>query len=47
LKYLKNMTNPVGKLRRWLMILNGYEMEITNRPGKQHSNVNSLSRIKH
>ena len=45
LKYLLKMTNPVGKLGRWLMTLNGYDLEIINRPGKQHSNVDSLSRI--
>jgi len=28
LAYLKNMTNPVGRLGRWLMTLNGYEMKI-------------------
>jgi hypothetical protein len=47
LRYLKNITNPVGKLGRWLMTLNGYDLEIINRPGKQHSNVDTLSRIKH
>ena len=47
LRYLRNMTNPVGKLGRWLMTLNGYNMEIINRPGKQHSNVDTLSRIGH
>ena len=47
LRYLMNMTNPVGKLGRWLMILNGYNLEIINRPGKQHSNVDTLSRIRH
>lgn len=47
LKYLLKMTNPIGKLGRWLMTLNGYDLEIINRPGKQHSNVDTLSRIKH
>ena len=47
LRYLKNMTNPVGKLGRWLMTLNGYDMEIINRPGKQHNNADTLSRIVH
>lgn len=45
LRYLKNMTNPVGKLGRWLMTLNGYDMEIINRPGRQHTNADTLSRI--
>src|SRR5215216_4706688 len=44
--YLKNMTNPVGKLGRWLMTLNGYNMEIINRPGKLHQNADTLSRIR-
>jgi hypothetical protein len=47
LKYLLNMANPVGKLGRWMMILNGYDLEITNRPGKQHTNVDTLSRIRY
>jgi hypothetical protein len=47
LVYLKNMKNPVGKLGRWLMTLNGYNMEILNRPGKSHTNVDTLSRIQH
>lgn len=47
LKYLLKMTNPVGKLGRWLMTLNGYDLEIINRPGRNHSNVDTLSRIKH
>jgi hypothetical protein len=47
LAYLKNMTNPVGRLGRWLMILNGYNMKIIHRSGKQHSNVDTLSRIQH
>ena len=47
LAYLKNMVNPVGKLGRWLMTLNGYNFDIINRPGKQHSNVDFLSRLQH
>jgi len=33
------MANPT-------MTLNGYDFDIINRPGKQHSNVDALSRIK-
>ena len=47
LAYLKNMTNPIGRLGRWLMILNAYEIEIINQPGKLHTNVDTLSRIQH
>lgn len=47
LRYLLNMTNPTGKLGRWLMTLNTYDLEIINRPGKHHSNVDTLSRIVH
>jgi hypothetical protein len=47
LRYLLNMTNPTGKLGRWMMTLNAYDLEIINRPGKQHSNVDTLSRIVH
>ncbi|CAB4424285.1 unnamed protein product [Rhizophagus irregularis] len=46
LRYLMNMSNPVGKLRRWLMTFNGYDLEIINCPGKQHTNVDTLSRIR-
>ena len=46
LAYLKNLTNPVGRLGRWQMLLNGYDIEIKHRPGKLHSNVDTLSRIK-
>ena len=28
------------------MTLNDYNFDITNRPGKQHSNIDILSRIK-
>ena len=47
LAYLKNMKNPVGRLGRWLMTFNSYDMEIINRPGKLHSNVDTLSWIQH
>ncbi|GES86520.1 zinc knuckle protein [Rhizophagus clarus] len=46
LRYLMNLSNPVDKLGRWLMILNGYEIEIINRPRKLHSNIDTLSRIR-
>lgn len=46
LRYLMNMTNPTGKLGRWLMTLNGHNLEIINRPGRNHTNVDTLSRIK-
>jgi len=45
LRYLLKMNNPVGRLGRWLMILNGYDLTIINRPGKQHTNADTLSRI--
>ena len=47
LAYLKNMKNPVRRLGRWLMTFNSYDMEIINRPGKLHSNVDTLSWIQH
>jgi hypothetical protein len=47
LRYLLNLSNPTGRLGRWLMFLNAYDLEIINRPGKQHSNVDTLSRIQH
>ena len=47
LRYLLNLSNPTGRLGRWLMFLNSYNLEIINRPGKQHTNVDTLSRIIH
>ncbi|GES92926.1 retroviral-like aspartic protease 1 [Rhizophagus clarus] len=38
LRYLLNLSNPAGRLGRWLMFLNSYNLEIINRPGKQHTN---------
>ncbi|GES72730.1 retroviral-like aspartic protease 1 [Rhizophagus clarus] len=38
LRYLLNLSNPTGRLGRWLMFLNSYNLEIINRPGKQHTN---------
>jgi hypothetical protein len=46
LQYLMNLPNLVSKLRRWLMILNRYEIKIINHPGRLHSNVDTLSQIK-
>ncbi|GES95427.1 1-phosphatidylinositol 4,5-bisphosphate phosphodiesterase-like [Rhizophagus clarus] len=47
LRYLLNLSNPTGRLGRWLMFLNSYNLEIINRPGKQHTNVDTLSWIIH
>ncbi|GES99293.1 uncharacterized protein LOC105343682 [Rhizophagus clarus] len=37
LRYLLNLSNPTGRLGRWLMFLNSYNLKIINRPGKQHT----------
>ncbi|GET04438.1 reverse transcriptase family protein [Rhizophagus clarus] len=34
LRYLLNLSNLTGRLGRWLMFLNSYNLEIINRPGK-------------
>ena len=42
--WLKNFKNPEGMLARWLSILETYDFQIVHRPGRLHSNADSLSR---
>ena len=45
LEWLMNHKNPTSKLMRWVMKLRGYNFTIQHRPGRQHANVDALSRL--
>ncbi len=45
LKWLMNFKNPEGQVARWLEILAAYMMKVEHRPGKLHTNADSLSRL--
>ena len=44
LRWLMNITEPTGRLARWSIYLQVYDFEIIHRKGKNHSNVDALSR---
>ncbi|KAG1925231.1 thy-1 membrane glycoprotein [Pimephales promelas] len=44
LRWLTRMKEPEGQLARWLEKLVEYEFEIVHRPGRFHTNADSLSR---
>lgn len=46
LQWLMKIREPNDKLMRWSLLLSEYDFEIKYRPGKQHTNADSLSRIK-
>ena len=43
LTWLQNFKEPEGQLARWIEQLQEYHFEIVHRPGKCHSNADSLS----
>ena len=45
LKWFCSFREPEGILARWLSILSPFDFEMQYRPGRQHSNVDPLSRI--
>ncbi|KAJ3588488.1 hypothetical protein NHX12_012080 [Muraenolepis orangiensis] len=45
LRWRTQMKEPEGQLARWLERLGEYNFEIVHRPGRLHSNADSLSRI--
>ena len=47
LKWLMNTKDPVGKLARWAIKLQGYNFTIEHRRGKTHGNVDALTRLPH
>src|SRR6218665_2668756 len=44
LKWLQRTPEPIGQQGRWLERLSEYDFEILHRPGRQHGNVDALSR---
>lgn len=44
LKWLMNLKDPTSKLARWSLLLSSYDFEIIHRQGRQHGNVDALSR---
>ena len=44
LKYLMGKREPTGRLARWSLYLQHFDMEIHYRPGKLHQNTEALSR---
>ena len=44
LKCLLTMKEPRSKLARWILELSEYSMEIIDRPEKENSNVETLSK---
>ena len=45
LQWLKTRKNPTGRIARWALRLQEFDMDIQYRPGKAHQNADSLSRI--
>jgi hypothetical protein len=45
LKFLTSFKEPIGQLARWLEKLQAFDFTIQHRPGKQHVNADSLSRL--
>ncbi|KAL9976989.1 hypothetical protein ACROYT_G014344 [Oculina patagonica] len=44
LRWLMNVKDATGRLARWSLLLQQYDFEIVHRPGREHSNADSLSR---
>ena len=44
LRWLMNVKDATGRLARWSLLLQQYDFDIVHRPGKEHSNADSLSR---
>ena len=42
--WLFSLKEPKGRIARWIEILSAYDFSILHRPGKKHSNADSLSR---
>ena len=45
LKWLMTMVKPTGRLMRWSLLLQEFDMEIQYRPGSKHGNADGLSRL--
>ncbi len=44
LTYLVNKPNPSGRLVRWLLLMEEFDIDIVHRPGRRHGNVDGLTR---
>ncbi len=44
LTYLVNKPNPSGRLARWLLLMDEFDIDIVHRPGRRHGNVDGLTR---
>jgi len=44
LTYLVNKPNPSGRLVRWLLLMEEFDIDIVHRPGRWHGNVDGLTR---
>ena len=44
LKWLHSFRNPEGMMARWLETLQEFDITVQHRPGRQHSNVDGMSR---
>ena len=44
LKWLMNVKDATGRLARWPLLLQQHNFDIIHRPGREHSNADSLSR---
>ena len=47
MKWIRSMEEPQGMILRWLETLSKHDFEVVFRPGSQHGNADSLSRIDH
>ena len=45
LQWLRSFHEPEGQVARWLETLSQYDCDIVHRPGKKHTNADSLSRM--
>ena len=45
LAWVQKFKEPEGQIARWVQKLQEYQFSITHRPGKQHNNADSMSRI--
>ena len=43
--YLVNKSEPVGRLARWVLLLQEFDYKVIHRPGRQHAIVDYLSRL--
>jgi hypothetical protein len=44
LTYLVNKPNPSGRLARWLLLMEEFDIDIVHRPGRRHGNVDGFTR---